>query len=263
MRHEGGRPLTRLRGFSGLLADERYGPLNERQRRYIDHIHTGGKHLLSLISDILDLSKIEAGRIELAIESLRVEAVFGEVLSVMQRLAHKKSQVLSKTAEAGLVVRADATRFRQVLMNLLGNAIKFTPDGGRIEVAAHLVEGRVRVEVRDSGPGIPPEEQERIFEAFYRLRESGKKTEGTGLGLAITHRLVELHGGELTLDSELGKGSWFYFSLPVAVAIQDTLPHPPQPAGARVRLARVLVIEDDPLPPQLIQTQFISPRYPV
>ncbi len=100
-------------------------------------------------------------------------------------------------------------------MNLLGNAIKFTPKGGSIELGAHLAGGRVRVEVRDNGPGIPAAEQQRIFEAFYRLRESGKKTEGTGLGLAITHRLVELHGGELTLDSELGKGSCFYFSLPV------------------------------------------------
>src|SRR5258705_8437640 len=148
-------------------------------------------------------------------------------------------------------------------MNLLGNAIKFPPKDGSIELGAHLAGGRVRVEVRDNGPGIPPAEQKRIFEAFYRLRESGKKTEGTGLGLAITHRLVELHGGELTLDSELGKGSCFYFSLPVAVAIQDTLPHPPQPAGARVRLARVLVIEDDHAAAQLIQTQLISAGYEV
>jgi signal transduction histidine kinase len=152
----------------------------------------------------------------------------------MRPLADKKSQSLSKNSQPGLVVRADSVRFKQVLMNLLGNAIKFTPKDGSIELGAHLAGGRVRVEVRDNGPGIPPAEQKRIFEAFYRLRESGKKTEGTGLGLAITHRLVELHGGELTLDSELGKGSCFYFSLPVAVAIQDTLPHPPQPAGTRV-----------------------------
>ena len=261
MSHELRTPLNAVLGFSDLLADESYGPLNDRQRRYVEHIHTGGKHLLTLISDILDLSKIEAGRMELTNESLRVEAIFGEVLSVMRPLADKKSQSLSKNSQPGFVVRADSVRFKQVLMNLLGNAIKFTPKGGSIELGAHLAGGRVRVEVRDNGPGIPPTEQQRIFEAFYRLREFGKKTEGTGLGLAITHRLVELHGGELTLDSEVGKGSCFYFSLPVAVAIQDALPHPPPPAGTRVRLPRVLVIEDDRAAAQLIQTQLISAGY--
>src|SRR6266481_1813385 len=263
MSHELRTPLNAVLGFSDLLADEAYGPLNDRQRRYVEHIHTGGKHLLTLISDILDLSKIEAGRMELTNESLRVEAIFGEVLSVMRPLADKKSQSLSKNSQPGLVVRADSVRFKQVLMNLLGNAIKFTPKDGSIELGAHLAGGRVRVEVRDNGPGIPPAEQQRIFEAFYRLRESGKKTEGTGLGLAITHHLVELHGGELTLDSELGKGSCFYFSLPVGVAIQDRLPHAPQPAGTRVRLPRVLVIEDDHAAAQLIQTQLISAGYEV
>jgi len=261
MSHELRTPLNAVLGFSDLLADESYGPLNDRQRRYVEHIHTGGKHLLTLISDILDLSKIEAGRMELTNESLRVEAIFGEVLSVMRPLADKKSQSLSKNSQPGLVVRADSVRFKQVLMNLLGNAIKFTPKGGSIELGAHLAGGRVRVEVRDNGPGIPPAEQQRIFEAFYRLHELGKKTEGTGLGLAITHRLVELHGGELTLDSEVGKGSCFYFSLPVAVAIQDALPHPPPPAGTRVRLPRVLVIEDDRAAAQLIQTQLMSAGY--
>jgi len=261
MSHELRTPLNAVLGFSDLLADEAYGPLNDRQRRYVEHIHTGGKHLLTLISDILDLSKIEAGRMELTNESLRVEAIFGEVLSVMRPLADKKSQSLSKNSQPGLVVRADSVRIKQVLMNLLGNAIKFTPKGGNIEVRAHLAGGRVRVEVRDDGPGIPPAEQQRIFEAFYRLHESGKKTEGTGLGLAITHRLVELHGGQLTLDSEVGRGSCFYFSLPVAVAIQAALPHPPPPAGIRVRLPRVLVIEDDRAAAQLIQTHLVSAGY--
>jgi signal transduction histidine kinase/DNA-binding response OmpR family regulator len=263
MSHELRTPLNAVLGFSDLLADERYGPLNDRQRRYINHIHTGGKHLLSLISDILDLSKIEAGRMELAIESLLVETAFGEVLSVMQPLAHKKSQVLSKNAEAGLLVRADATRFRQVLLNLLGNAIKFTPDGGRIEIAAHLVEGQVRVEVRDNGPGIPPEEQKRIFEAFYRLRESGKKTEGTGLGLAITHRLVELHGGELGIESQLGQGSCFYFSLPVGVTVGESLHHKTETATTSGGPLRVLVIEDDPTAAQLLRSQLTSAGYEV
>lgn len=262
MSHELRTPLNAVLGFSDLLADERYGPLNERQRRYVTHIHTGGKHLLSLISDILDLSKIEAGRMELALESLPIETTFGEVLSVMQPLADKKSQVLTKHSEPGLVVRADGTRFKQVLMNLLGNAIKFTPNGGRIEVAARLAGGQVRVEVRDSGPGIPPEEQKRIFEAFYRLRETGKKTEGTGLGLAITHRLVELHGGELCLESEVGQGSCFYFSLPRAP--RESLRRATGGSASSAPFpGRVLVIEDDRATRQLIESQLNSAGYEV
>jgi len=261
MSHELRTPLNAVLGFSDLLADERYGPLNERQQRYVSHIHTGGKHLLSLISDILDLSKIEAGRMELAIESLRVETVFGEVLSAMRPLADKKSQELAMSVEAGLAVRADSTRFKQVLMNLLGNAIKFTPDGGRIEVAARLVQDKVRVEVRDNGPGIPPEEQKRIFEAFYRLRESGKKTEGTGLGLAITHRLVELHGGELDLESHIGQGSCFHFCLPVAVAMRKPPPLKTESGPRSTVPPRILVIEDDRAAAQLIQSQLTSAGY--
>ncbi len=263
MSHELRTPLNAVLGFSDLLADERYGPLNEKQRRYIDHIHTGGKHLLALISDILDLSKIEAGRMELAIENLAVQAAFAEVLSVMQPLADKKSHVLSTSAEVGLAVRADATRFKQVLMNLLGNAIKFTPNGGRIELAARVDGGRVRMEVSDNGPGIPPEEQRRIFEAFYRLRESGKKTEGTGLGLAITQRLVELHGAELSLKSQVGQGSRFYFSLPAAASAREPLARKTEPASRSADSPRILVIEDDRVTAQLIQSQLTSAGYQV
>jgi signal transduction histidine kinase/DNA-binding response OmpR family regulator len=261
MSHELRTPLNAILGFSDLLADESYGPLNERQQRYVAHVHTGGKHLLSLINDILDLSKIEAGRMELALEGISVERIFGEVLSAMRPLADKKCHMLSKDAPSRLSIQADSTRFKQILMNLLGNAIKFTPTGGTIEVVARLVEGRVRIEVRDNGPGIPPGEQKRIFEAFYRLRDSGRKTEGTGLGLAITHRLIELHGGELSLESELGVGSCFYFALPAAVE------HP------RARIVRqvarsagpplVMVIEDDRTSAQLIQSQLASAGYEV
>jgi DNA-binding response OmpR family regulator/anti-sigma regulatory factor (Ser/Thr protein kinase) len=171
--------------------------------------------------------------------------------------------MLSQQVEPGLVVRADATRFRQVLMNLLGNAIKFTPDGGLIELKAFAVGDKVRVEVRDSGPGIPQEEQTRIFEAFYRLRESGARTEGTGLGLAITHRLVELHGGDLSLESELGRGSCFHFMLPAALSLHKSLPSESQDHPNVPRLPRVLVIEDDKTAAQLIQAQLASTGYEV
>src|SRR5256712_2069571 len=263
MSHELRTPLNAVLGFSALLAEERYGPLNDRQRRYVSHIHTGGQHLLTLINDILDLSRIEAGRMELAIENVSVETVFGEVLSVMRPLADNKSQTLSQHAEPGLSVRADLTRFKQVLMNLLGNGIKFTPEGGRIELTANQADGEVRVEVRDTGPGIPPEEQKRIFEAFYRLPESGKATEGTGLGLAITQRLVELHGGQLGLESQPGQGSCFHSSLPVAGAVPQARPQKSQLTGQSEEPPRVLVIEDDPVAGQLIQTHLTASGYEV
>jgi len=263
MSHELRTPLNAVLGFSDLLADERYGPLNEKQRRYINHIHTGGKHLLTLISDILDLSKIEAGRMELAIENLSVQSAFSEVLSAMQPLADKKSHSLSARAEAGLAVRADGTRFKQILMNLIGNAIKFTPDGGRIELSGLLEDGRVRIEVKDNGPGIPDEEKKRIFEAFYRLRESVKKSEGTGLGLAITQRLVELHGEELRLNSQAGQGSCFYFSLPAAVSARQAPGGRTETSSRALGAQRILVIEDDRTTAHLIRSQLSSAGYQV
>ena len=136
MSHELRTPLNAVLGFSDLLADERYGPLNERQQRYVQNIHNGGRHLLRLISDILDLSKIQAGRLELSFENVRLDQALGEVVSAMQPLADKKSQALSQLAAPGLTVRADVTRLKQILMNLVGNAVKFTPEQGRIELIA-------------------------------------------------------------------------------------------------------------------------------
>lgn len=261
MSHELRTPLNAILGFSDLLPDERYGPLNERQRRYVSHIHTGGQHLLRLINDILDLSKIEAGRFELAIENVPVERSFREVLDVVRPLAEKKSQSLSYEAEATLAVRADSTRLKQVLINLAGNAIKFTPDGGKIKLCGRLIDGKVRLEVIDNGPGIPPEEKKRIFEAFYRLRRSGNAQEGTGLGLAITQRLVELHGAELALESEAGQGSCFYFSLPFVAALADMPSRATGFDGRDGSSARIFVIEDDPAAAQLIQSQLASAGY--
>ncbi|HXN93161.1 MAG TPA: response regulator [Candidatus Acidoferrales bacterium] len=261
MSHELRTPLNAVLGFSDLLADERYGPLNDRQQRYVAHIHTGGKHLLKLISDILDLSKIEAGRMELTREDVTVSSAFSDVISTLYPLAEKKSQALLQQVEPNLQVRADAMRFKQVLMNLAGNAIKFTPERGRIELVARQVDDQVRVEVRDNGPGIPPEQQQRIFEAFFRLTETGSATEGTGLGLAITSRLVELHGSKLGIEGRPGEGACFYFSLPLVVSapnqsIQSSLPVP------RARNApRILIVEDNAATGHLIQSQLASSGY--
>ena len=263
MSHELRTPLNAVLGFSELLTDERYGPLNEKQQRYVKHIHTGGKHLLSLINDILDLSKIEAGRLELTIENVLVTHSFAEVLDTMRPLADKKSQTLLQESTSDLRVRADATRFKQVLMNLIGNAIKFTPERGDIKLVARRLDGEVRVEVRDSGPGIPAEEQQRIFEAFYRIGETHQKTEGTGLGLAITQRLVQLHGGKLGIESQPGLGSCFYFTLPVAGAIKtDEVPRIPEEIPAHGS-GRILVIEDDHAAALLLQSYLTSAGYDV
>jgi len=261
MSHELRTPLNAVLGFSDLLADERYGPLNVRQRRYVDHIHTGGKHLLKLISDILDLSKIEAGRMELTREDLAVAPAFAEVINTLYPLAEKKSQALLQQVEPNLHVHADAMRFKQVLTNLVGNAIKFTPEGGRIELVGRQVGDQVRMEVRDNGPGIPVEQQQRIFEAFFRLARTGSATEGTGLGLAITARLVELHGSKLDIESKPGDGACFYFSLPLIAIAPDQPTQTSVPVPRARKAPRILVIEDNAATGQLIQSQLASSGY--
>ena len=263
MSHELRTPLNAVVGFSDLLTEEHYGPLNERQKRYVNHIQTGGKHLLRLINDILDLSKIEAGRLQLMIEDVGVRTALIEVLDTMRPLADKKSQTLAEHSAAELCVRADPTRFRQMLMNLVGNAIKFTPEGGRIELSAQEMGETVRVDVRDNGPGIPAEEQQRIFEAFYRLGRSEKAIEGTGLGLAITRRLVELHGGHLGIESKPGEGSCFFFTLPAAEAPKRHEEEGMERSSAGGKAATILVIEDDVRAAHLLQSQLNSAGYEV
>ena len=261
MSHELRTPLNAVLGFSELLADARYGPLSERQARYVNHIHTSGQHLLRLINDILDLSKIEAGRLQLNLEEVPVEAAFADVCGSLQPLVDKNAHHLVQEAEPGLIARADGTRFKQALMNLLGNAIKFTPKGGRIELTARGEGEMIRIDVRDSGPGIPPEERERIFEAFHRMRQSDKATEGTGLGLAITRRLVELHGGKLDVESEVGRGSCFFFTLPRASRIEHVPVQDLAAANGNGRQTKVLVIEDDSSSAYLLESQLASAGY--
>ena len=262
MSHELRTPLNAVLGFSDLLSDTRYGPLNERQQRYVNHIHTSGQHLLEIINDILDLSKIEAGRLQLSLENVPVAALLAEVSDALQPLVDKKSQRLIQHASPSLTVLADSTRFKQILMNLLGNAIKFTPENGTIELTAQQSGEDVRIEVRDSGPGIPVEEQQRIFEAFQRLSQSDKAAEGTGLGLAITRRLVELHGGQLGLESESGEGSCFYFTLPSVASPRNEVSSANLEMG-HVTAARVLVIEDDLAAAYLLESQLASVGYEV
>jgi signal transduction histidine kinase/DNA-binding response OmpR family regulator len=264
MSHELRTPLNAVLGFSELLADSRYGPLSERQLRYVNHIHSSGQHLLRLINDILDLSKIEAGRLQLSLEDVAVDASFAEVCESLQPLVEKNAHQMIQSAPRGLVVRADATRFKQMLMNLLGNAIKFTPKGGKIELGARQSGEMVRIEVRDSGPGIPPEEKKRIFEAFHRMNQTEKTAEGTGLGLAITRKLVQLHGGQLDVESQPGAGSSFFFTLPgVCCAESNQVSQTGVAESVAIPLAKILVVEDDPTSAYLLESQLSSAGYKV
>ena len=216
MSHELRTPLNAVIGFSELLAERMFGELNERQADYVKDIHESGKHLLSLVNDILDLSKVEAGRMEIEAALFDLPSALSGTVTLVRERALRHGIALSLEVDPRLgQIRADERKLKQILLNLLSNAVKFTPDGGRIEVTARL-DGRVaEIAVRDSGVGIAPEDQAAVFEEFRQVgRDAARKAEGTGLGLALTKRLVELHGGEIRLISAPGEGSTFAFTLP-------------------------------------------------
>ncbi len=212
MSHELRTPLNAIIGFSEALRERMFGELNAKQAEYLDDIHASGRHLLSLINDILDLSKIEAGRMELDVSHFAAPAALEAAMSLVRERAHRGGIALSLDIEPGLgEVRADERKFKQILLNLLSNSIKFTPAGGRVAVRAGLNGAGLEVAVHDTGIGIAPEEQKAVFEEF---RQVGPRAEGTGLGLALTKRFVELHGGSIRLESAPGQGSTFTFTLP-------------------------------------------------
>jgi PAS domain S-box-containing protein len=250
MSHELRTPLNAVVGFSELLMDDKHGPLTERQQRYVKHIRTGGFHLLKLINDILDLSKIEAGRLQLSTLTLDVSECFKDVVESLCPLAENKKLTI-RQGETDFTVTADETRFKQVLMNLLGNAIKFTPEKGLIQLDAYAQGDFVRIDVRDSGPGIPPGEEQRIFEAFYRTQQWGNTVEGSGLGLAITRRLVELQGGQISVETRPNEGCCFSFTLPKGLISPATAqprssaPTHAAPISVLKSDGYVLIVEDD------------------
>ena len=219
MSHELRTPLNAIIGFSQVLRERMFGEINEKQAEYLDDILSSGNHLLSLINDVLDLSKVEAGQVglEVAPFSLR-EALERGLAMVRERAANSGVQLTLEPDTSLEIVDGDERRIRQVIFNLLSNAVKFTPSGGRVNVSSARLDGEVRVAVADTGPGIALEDRSRIFEEFQQTEAGAQQREGTGLGLALSKRLVELHGGRIWVDSEVGRGSTFTFSLPVGQA---------------------------------------------
>ena len=216
MSHELRTPLNAIIGFSEVLEERLFGELNAKQAEYIHDIFTSGGHLLSLINDILDLSKIEAGKMELELASFDLVGTLQGVLTLVRERATRHGIELGLDVGAGVgLIVADERKVRQILLNLLSNAVKFTPDGGRVALAAKRGSDVVEITVADTGIGISPEDQAALFEEFRQVgADAARKHEGTGLGLALAKRFVELHGSTIRVESAAGKGTTFTFSLP-------------------------------------------------
>jgi signal transduction histidine kinase len=216
MSHELRTPLNAILGFSEILAQGMFGGVNDKQAEYLRDILDSGHHLLALINDILDLSKIEAGRMELELSEFDLPQAILNSLTLVRERALRRGIGLHHAIDDRLAaIRADERKIKQVLLNLLSNALKFTPEGGRVEVRVAQAPGWAEVSVADTGVGIAPEDQEAVFEEFRQVGAAEKKAEGTGLGLALSRKFVELHGGRIWVESEPGRGSTFTFALPV------------------------------------------------
>jgi signal transduction histidine kinase len=214
MSHELRTPLNAVIGFSDVLLERLFGELNERQEEYVRDIRDSGRHLLELINEILDLSKVEAGRMELEPVALSLPELLEQGLALVRERAARQHLAVSLEVEPEVgVVWADEVKLKQVVVNLLTNAVKFTPEGGRVDVAARVTGDEIQVYVRDTGVGIADADQARIFEAFQR-GDRRASAEGTGLGLTLSKRFVELHGGRIWVASTLGEGSTFGFAIP-------------------------------------------------
>jgi signal transduction histidine kinase len=199
-----------------VLIQRMFGELSEKQEEYLRDIYASGQHLLSLINDILDLSKIEAGRMELALADFDLPAVVENVLILMRERAARRGVTLARVVDERLAtIRADERKVKQVLLNLLSNALKFTPEGGRIDVRASLRNDAVEIAVTDTGIGIAPEDHEAVFEEFRQVGTASHSVEGTGLGLALSRKFVTLHGGRIWVESAVGHGATFTLTLPL------------------------------------------------
>jgi PAS domain S-box-containing protein len=278
MSHELRTPLNAIIGFSEILADKTFGEVNDRQLKYCNNILNSGRHLLQLINDILDLAKVEAGRVELMRSTFSVAKALSEVQTIVKTLANKKHIRLEFDGAPDLpLLFADEAKFKQIMYNLLSNAIKFTPDGGKVLVSAAIQNATradsrpagesLRVTVADTGIGIKAKDQERVFKEFEQVDSSyGRQQQGTGLGLALTKRLVELHGGRIWVESEgvEGKGSAFIFLIPIPKAEAEPMQLTDKP-DARDDTIRplVLVVTNDDSNRQLIGNYLTGAGYDV
>ena len=282
MSHELRTPLNAIIGFSEVLKDLAFGELNQKQLKYVGNIYSSGKHLLSLINDILDLSKIESGKLELQIEEFSVPETIEGIIATVKGLASKKGITLDLQAKQDLsYMTADHKKFKQILYNLLSNAIKFTPAGGKVSLTTNdstadskISENFIHFTVADSGIGIAPENHAQVFAAFEQIDDSySRQQEGTGLGLALTKKLVEMHGGKIWFESEVGKGTAFHFALPCNFEqLQESEESPDIAEENAVEDNKetvkghgplVLVVEDDPKARELLSIHLSDAGYQV
>lgn len=264
MSHELRTPLNAIVGFSDLLSEQLAGPLNEKQVRYVGHIRAGSRHLLQLINDILDLSKIEAGHLHLELEDVAVAELTPEVLSTIRPLAMQKKIRVVEDLEPQLAVHVDRVRFKQIIYNLLSNAIKFTPERGELFITARRQGDDAQVSVRDTGIGIRREDLSVVFEEFRQVGESTKGIrEGTGLGLAITKKIVEQHRGRIWVESEIGKGSQFTFTVPLGRKPSTIVTPIGIPTPESGHPSRVLVVDDEIAAQELLASHLLTAGYEV
>lgn len=271
MSHELRTPMTSILGFSSLLEQQVYGELNERQQLYVSQIHQSGEHLLTLINEVLDLSKIEAGQMNLHLAPIAVDAICQDALTMVGTQATAKQLMIHRSVQAGLPpLVADEVRVRQMLLNLLSNAIKFSQERGEVGLEARQDGDRLLLTVWDQGVGIPLDKQNLLFQPFQQLDSSlARQYEGTGLGLALTQRLARLHGGNVTLESDANQGARFTIALPfdcreglLGGEILDVPTYPPAATllseGGLVPLpgqssGQVLLVEDHPVNAMLLE----------
>lgn len=264
MSHELRTPLNAVIGFAEILRDELVGPVRPEQKELVIDIHTSGRHLLDMINDILDLSKIEAGTMDLDFETFSLMETMEEVNTVVNALAGKKGIRLTREFDQDIAITADKTKFKQILYNLLANGVKFTNEGGWVTTKLEISDNLLLIRVTDNGVGISPEDQEMLFQAFTQVDTSKARAhEGTGLGLALTKRLVELHGGEIWVESAVGEGSTFSFTLPLKQHVASSPAPMPSNLSPSSDSRTVLVAEDNDQAAHLLGIYLMEAGYRV
>lgn len=268
MSHELRTPLNSILGFSEVLQEQMVGDLNEKQQEYVKYIFTSGNHLLSLINDILDLAKVESGKMTLEANSFVLKALLESSMAILKEKAIKHDLAMELEVDPSLTaetIEADERKLKQILFNLLSNALKFTPEGGAVRITAEKEGEFFKITVADTGIGISPEDIGKLFHSFAQLESPyAKQYEGTGLGLALTKKLVELHGGRIWVESEVGKGSSFIFTIPARQPEQGKpAPGQKEPGQTGGREKTALVIEDDPVSAHVVETALATAGFTV